>query len=447
MDKNNLKLEFVKSPMRNYIVTYLEKEEDIVEFEVEMINNNPISGALNIEIRQFNDKIKVIYDITNKISIKEYLKNRTIKKNEFIAILSNIAKSILGCKNYFLNEKKYMLSMEDIFVNPQDLSIYLIYLPFKINVSDDMNVLYKNVVKNLIIDYVSIEEEGGQDILQKILTYIRKDDFSIFEFKEFLDKFGEDNLKVVYGTGKSKQDNRKISEIKYKDINTNANMNSLKSTELKAKENGIGKSKERSKLLSKKMLVIFEQLIVLGIIGLAIDIERFSITCILIVTFILVLDLISVIVLLVKNKRLNKENTSLKTGFIKRGNKKDSIKNSETSNREIVTEMSFETELLDDKTAFLVSKKAGTVEKIAIDKDVFRIGRLPDEVDYISDNRAIGKIHAEIRRDGERYYMRDLNSKNGTYINGNRINSDELYEIKNEDSIIFANSEFEFLNN
>jgi len=66
-------------------------------------------------------------------------------------------------------------------------------------------------------------------------------------------------------------------------------------------------------------------------------------------------------------------------------------------------------------------------------------------VDYISQNNAVGKVHAEIiSRDG-RYFVKDLNSKNGTFVNGVRIAANTEYEIKNNDKITFANSEYVFI--
>ena len=85
------------------------------------------------------------------------------------------------------------------------------------------------------------------------------------------------------------------------------------------------------------------------------------------------------------------------------------------------------------------------VEDIVINKPSFVIGRLEGQVDYVHSNNAIGKVHAEIiTRDGC-YYLKDLNSKNGTYINGKRIDSNIAYEIKNNDRITLANSEFLFI--
>lgn len=85
------------------------------------------------------------------------------------------------------------------------------------------------------------------------------------------------------------------------------------------------------------------------------------------------------------------------------------------------------------------------VEDVVINKPSFVIGRLEGQVDYVHSNNAIGKVHAEIiTRDGC-YYLRDLNSKNGTYINGKRLDSNKEYEIKNNDKITLANGEFLFI--
>ncbi|HAA43331.1 MAG TPA: hypothetical protein DCE02_04930, partial [Ruminiclostridium sp.] len=93
---------------------------------------------------------------------------------------------------------------------------------------------------------------------------------------------------------------------------------------------------------------------------------------------------------------------------------------------------------------YLQSNRDGVIEEIKITKPEFLIGRLKGQVDYVTENKAIGKVHAEIiTRDGK-YFLKDLNSKNGTYLNNERLNSNTEYEIKDNDVIVFANSEYIF---
>lgn len=63
------------------------------------------------------------------------------------------------------------------------------------------------------------------------------------------------------------------------------------------------------------------------------------------------------------------------------------------------------------------------------------IGRSP-EADVVIDNTAISRLHSRLElKDGE-HYITDLNSKNGTSVNGNRIT--ETVPVTDEDSIFIG---------
>lgn len=97
------------------------------------------------------------------------------------------------------------------------------------------------------------------------------------------------------------------------------------------------------------------------------------------------------------------------------------------------------------KQPYLVEKYNPHAEKIFLDKPEYIIGRLEGQVDYVSGNMAVGKIHACITGRKGIYHVTDLNSVNGTYIDGVRIDSNREYEIKNNCTLAFANSEYLFV--
>lgn len=96
------------------------------------------------------------------------------------------------------------------------------------------------------------------------------------------------------------------------------------------------------------------------------------------------------------------------------------------------------------KFACLKGEKDGVPEIIPIAVTEFAIGRLEGQVDWVLRNRAVGKVHALITyRDGA-YRLTDLNSRNGTYLNDKRIDSNKEYELRDGDRISFANSDYVF---
>ena len=78
--------------------------------------------------------------------------------------------------------------------------------------------------------------------------------------------------------------------------------------------------------------------------------------------------------------------------------------------------------------------------------DIVRVGRQRDAVDFmITGNKSISHTHADIiRKTDGIYYICDLNSKNHTYLNGERLVSGREYPLHKGDKIRLANEEFIF---
>jgi len=68
------------------------------------------------------------------------------------------------------------------------------------------------------------------------------------------------------------------------------------------------------------------------------------------------------------------------------------------------------------------------IQEIPINKNPFVLGRNRDQADYTfesEDDKRIGRTHAVINRDGHRYYIIDKQSRNGTLLNGVKIEPDK----------------------
>jgi len=86
-----------------------------------------------------------------------------------------------------------------------------------------------------------------------------------------------------------------------------------------------------------------------------------------------------------------------------------------------------------------------TEETIIINKPVFRLGKEKSYVDYfVANNIAVSRSHADIIIRGDKYFVKDLNSKNHTYINEQVLPIQMEVEIHDGDRLKLGNEEFVF---
>ena len=57
----------------------------------------------------------------------------------------------------------------------------------------------------------------------------------------------------------------------------------------------------------------------------------------------------------------------------------------------------------------------------------------------------VSRIHAKIRKADDEYYLSDLNSRNGTSVNGRLLKTGEEYQLQDEDQVEFAQARYIFL--
>lgn len=95
------------------------------------------------------------------------------------------------------------------------------------------------------------------------------------------------------------------------------------------------------------------------------------------------------------------------------------------------------------KTAFLMRCKNN--ELITVCSEDFVIGRDAKSADYvISDNPRISRVHGKIQYEDGRYNIVDLNSSNGTYVNGVRISPETSTVLTDRCEIMFADEKYRF---
>lgn len=99
------------------------------------------------------------------------------------------------------------------------------------------------------------------------------------------------------------------------------------------------------------------------------------------------------------------------------------------------------------KSYYLIPIKAKASEqenmiKVKLSESPFYIGKNPDMSNMVIEERSISRKHAVITFKDEKIFLTDLDSTNGTFINGNRLKPNQACSLAPFDQVSFANIKY-----
>lgn len=92
----------------------------------------------------------------------------------------------------------------------------------------------------------------------------------------------------------------------------------------------------------------------------------------------------------------------------------------------------------------LLYRGAGEEQSFVIEGDSFLLGGRNEQADGQLQASGVSRNHARITREEDQYYIEDLNSRNGTYLNGELLAYKQKCPVKPGDHLRFAREEYVF---
>ncbi len=443
----------------SYLVLKLSNEIKLVNHQTEIICQNPNPAFVPFHIRRENENINIYYNITSKISLSQYLDRKRLNKKELLDLLKNITKNLMLHANYLLNLSSFVIHLDFIYINPATAEVSLIYIPTSCD--KDAMKSYIIFLKELVVNSANVDDSASDNYLQRILNYLKSDIFNLNDFNRLLADLrdsGEFDEPAP----------RAAKEYKEKSVTDEAasgyNTSIIRSPMGKASE-GNGEGKKTLNIVLLQLLIIMSAVLVC-LLMLSQDMgDTASIAGVLLIAAALdILAMKRITGRQVKQAADNKKQGAINgnRNTVQKEAKRSTGFNGKVQKREHTHDKStYQTgpsipdvlkacdtimisEVPKASHPYLESVGARTIERVVINKNKFIIGRLDSMADHIVQGSTVGKLHAEISINEGVYYIKDLNSKNGTYVNDMRIPSNKECEIKVNDRIKFSNFEYVF---
>lgn len=416
----------------SYLVLKLDSEVKLLNYQTEIISQNPNTAFVPFHIRREDDNTSIYYNITSKISLAQYLERKILSKKELLDLLKNITKNLMMHSNYLLDLSSFIIDGDFIYINPATAEVSLTYIPVPVN--RDTIKVYSDFLKDLTVNSANIDNSAKDNYLQVILNYLKSDSFCLSDFNRLLLDLRDSGNSYNYER-KAKNEGS-IEEISI-------------SNEIISKEKayeGTKKNTNPRSIMLTNLFIAAAAILCLFIIKKKTG-DIISMAGVLIIAAaldILAMRMIMRNSLKEKEERRNAGSHDMikrqyrriqEEGYGKVSSSADVVKAHDTV---LISEISSE------DAPYFESIGEPPIQRIIINKGKFMIGRFANMADYVVQDRTVGKLHAEVSEREGRYFIKDLNSKNGTYVNDARIPSNKEWEIKSNDRIRFSNFEYVF---
>lgn len=107
---------------------YLVIDEGVeLGFQQKMVLHNQIEGILQVEERRIDDRIQYYYHITNRISLREYVNRKSVTAEWIHFVFEEIILRLQKAKGYLLEQDNFVLTIDAIFLNEEGNSIELCF--------------------------------------------------------------------------------------------------------------------------------------------------------------------------------------------------------------------------------------------------------------------------------------------------------------------------------
>lgn len=399
---------------------------------IKMLINNNILGLLSTELNMVNSNPILSYDITSKHSVMSVLENKKADYFLFSSIIQGLHRLCYTLNDFMLDNCYLLLSPEYIFLDGAMEQVYFCYCP----VCENNNKYSLSMQLRLFLEY--------------IISKLNYDDKNCVAHVYTLhQKCMEDNLCIddlIYSSNEISTETPK-DNLQEKSVNILTDkFNSL--PDYTFCDNDIQSSSHDSIFINDHSLFniygfpagTFFIITLLGslslftiIFGIYMYFIKRAISSALAILICISGPLI-LLLFLPSSLKKRTEKKSLCSSF------KDS---SDASKKTSVHIMPIgETVLINTNKTLavphLVYNGNDFSEDIELTAFPFTIGKLSDSTGYIMDNALISRIHARFYFKEECYYVEDLNSSNGTYVNNVPLSPHTLTEIHDGDYITFA---------
>ena len=356
-----------------------------------------MKGVLPSKTRM-EDGIEYLYlEVGNRRSLVDIYKDKEMDLEEMTRIFQGLLPILEELRNYLLSEKMVLFDPEYIY-EEEDGNYCIVILPWQ-----DERPNFRKMAE-FFLEKINHKDENGVNAAYHFYRQQSQGSFSLSQFIPVLEK--ENILK------RQKKNKESIPVV------TQPKDWKLEEIEEANKEEDM--EEENSASRNWKYIFLILAFLAIGAQFINIIPGRIKLSCM----AISVLFLIVFFVLLIPKKEKVKEE------------KKNTVVEAEEE-WEVGETLFFENKEMEESWK-LQWKERGRQKQVILEEFPCKVGKIKEEVSVVINDVSVSRVHCQFVKKENKIALMDLNSTNGTFLNGMPLGNGEMIEIEKNDEILIG---------
>ena len=482
--------EYKRDVSHNYLILREEEKVNTASYQVRMLTGNVIPSILKCRLQGLDGNLLFYYDITSRQSLASFYEQRKFHRKDLHMLFCGFIRVMEEMAEFLMNTDQLLLCPEYIFLDIEKREVKFCCLPdYHHPIQEQFRELTEYLLPRLDHEdsqavsmgygvYRKAMETGFQLEHIKEAIYQNREVTGKNDNKDSAQKQGqkppENNLDGADNFGEKIQEKADVSHLLETDVE---NKTSKRKKDKKKEESDFQKSSNEwtGALLCVFTAAVLIILLILRYLGYLPGIPAEAIFG----GAIILLALAAFLSWTAEKKKQKKQMSAEWRKKVKRELDDTYESSSEKRRKERNSEDLYEADSVQEKMpewgdgkykmpeqtgetenygetvvlsagqtegpASLVSREPGELATIYLDRDLMVIGKMENAADAVISLPTVSRIHAKIRKADDEYYLSDLNSRNGTSVNGRLLKTGEEYQLQDEDQVEFAQARYIFL--
>ncbi len=123
-----IEIEYRRDLQHSYLVWKAEQEQER-QYPARMIAENHLSGLLDCSLKKIDEQLLFYYDVTSQISLAEKCRHRKLSASELLTVIRCLLQTLSELEEYLLPADFLCMDIEYIFVDPLLEKVQFCYMP------------------------------------------------------------------------------------------------------------------------------------------------------------------------------------------------------------------------------------------------------------------------------------------------------------------------------